>query len=389
MQLTKKQLTELLNNYLIEKDLNSLLEVVLDSLMYSERQDFLNQSSDNKGNGYRLGQVFGYGAELSLRIPRDRQSAFYPVILALFRSQEIHLKEIAFLLYSKGLTTRDVEGIIDSFYGKHYSKSSISNISKSFFEQMEIWRNRPLSSHYLAFYIDGLFVKLKRDNQYKEECFYIVLGLKEDYTREIVAIVNQPTESALSWEYIFSDLKARGLESVGLVVSDALTGIEKAVAKSFPSTPHQLCTVHLMRNFMSRVRSEDKKEIASDLSYVLSVNDKEHSIEEARKRFDLMREKWRSKYKGLSRYLSNFQIEPYLTYLNYNSRIRTMIYPTNWIERFNRSCRRTLKIRGAFPSESSVLGLLTSVAIEKSENHYAYPIYNFKFEPKLMKQPKT
>ena len=62
-----------------------------------------------------------------------------------------------------------------------------------------------------------------------------------------------------------------------------------------------------------------------------------------------------------------------------------MIYTTNWIERFNRSCRRTLKVRGAFPNEESVLALITSVAIDKSDKQYNYPIYNFKFEPKLTK----
>ena len=55
-----------------------------------------------------------------------------------------------------------------------------------------------------------------------------------------------------------------------------------------------------------------------------------------------------------------------------------MIYTTNWIERFNKSCRRTLKIRGAFPNEESVLALITSVAIDKSGKTYNYPIYNLK-----------
>jgi len=62
-----------------------------------------------------------------------------------------------------------------------------------------------------------------------------------------------------------------------------------------------------------------------------------------------------------------------------------MLYTTNWIERFNKSAQRTLKIRGAFPNEESVLALITSTAIEKGEKKYSYPIHNFKFEPKLNK----
>jgi transposase-like protein len=66
-----------------------------------------------------------------------------------------------------------------------------------------------------------------------------------------------------------------------------------------------------------------------------------------------------------------------------------MIYTTNWIERFNKSCRRTLKVRGAFPNEESVLALITSTAIEKTSKHYAYPIYNFKFDDKLKRKVET
>jgi len=110
----------------------------------------------------------------------------------LFRDQEEYLKTVSFQLYSKGLTTRDISDVMETIYGAHYSKSKVSNISQSFYDQMEDWRNRQLDSHYTAFYIDGLHVKLKRDGKYRNECFYIILGLKEDFTREVIAIVNFP-----------------------------------------------------------------------------------------------------------------------------------------------------------------------------------------------------
>ncbi len=69
--------------------------------------------------------------------------------------------------------------------------------------------------------------------------------------------------------------------------------------------------------------------------------------------------------------------------LEFNPKIRRMIYSTNWIERFNKSVRRTLKIRGDFPNEEAVLALITSTAKEKGEKAYKYPIHNFKFEPKF------
>ena len=92
MNLTKKQTEEILSKYLVkENGLNEVLEMTLNAMMYCERSEYLSGKEDNKGNGFRLGKVFGHGSQLELRIPRDRQSEFTPVILALFRDQEEYL----------------------------------------------------------------------------------------------------------------------------------------------------------------------------------------------------------------------------------------------------------------------------------------------------------
>ena len=385
MNLTKKQTEAVLSKFISQENgLNTVLEMVINSLMLSERSVFLSNSSNNKGNGYRYASAFGHGHQLELKIPRDRLSQFTPTILALFKEQESYLKEVSFKLYTKGLTTRDISDVMETIYGSSYSKSKISDISQSFYDQMSAWRNRDLDDHYLALYIDGLHIKLKRDNKYENECFYIILGLREDYTREIVAIVNFPQESATAWEYIFDEIKNRGVKSVGLIVSDSLSAIDKSISNKF-KTAHQKCTVHLTRNLMSRVRSSDKKEIALDFKKILDVDNPQHTTAKAIEYFSDFKNKWRKKYSSFGSYLDGLQIEPYLTFLNYDVKIRRMIYTTNWIERFNKSARRTLKIRGAFPNEESVLALITSVAIELGDNHYKYPIYNFKEEVKLCK----
>ena len=158
MELTKKQTETVLSKFLQkENGLNDVLGMVLNSLMLSERSVFLEEHHHNKGNGFRKASIFGHGHQVELRIPRDRYSEFTPVILALFRAQEAYLKEVSFKLYSKGLTTRDISEVMDTLYGDHYSKSKISRINVSFYEQMEAWRNRQLDAHYLN--IKGIEIK--------------------------------------------------------------------------------------------------------------------------------------------------------------------------------------------------------------------------------------
>ena len=379
--LTKKQTEQVLSKFLeAENGLNTVLQMMLNAMMYSERSDFLTTVESNKANGFRLGKVFGFGSQLELLIPRDRQSQFIPTILALFRDQEHYLKEVSFKMYSKGLTTGDVSEVMETIYGSHYGKSTISNITQSFYSQMESWRNRDLDKRYLALFIDGLHVKLKRDSKYKTECFYIILGLKEDYTREVIAIVNFPTESAQGWLQIVQDLQQRGLSKVDLIVSDGLTGLDNAISQVFNQADHQKCIVHLQRNLKAYVDRDDRKELAEDIREILSPDDADYTVDMALNAVVDLTDKWSEKYPALGKHIAKMEWQPYFTFLNYDTRIRRMIYTTNWIERFNKSVRRTLKVRGAFPNEESVLALITSTAIDKGKKRYSYPIHNFKFE---------
>ena len=385
MKLTKLQTQDLLSEFLSkENGLNDVLEMILNALMYSEREAFLSENkANNKGNGYRFGQVYGRGRQLQLRIPRDRMGQFYPFLLTLLRDQDSEIHDLSFMLYSKGLTTRDIGDVLDQIYGRNYSKSSISNINVSFYEQMAAWRARDLDEEYLVVYIDAIWQKVKRTS-IKNEAFYIIMGLKKDFTREIIAIVNLPSESADGWSFVLESLKDRGVKHVHLFVSDGLASLDQAVSMSFPDSDHQKCIVHLQRNILAQVRSEDKEQVMEDFKYVLSPDERQYRIQDAMIRLRNFADKWEKKYPYIKKLPLKEDICYYFTYLKYSPEVRRMIYTTNWIERFNKSCRRTMKIRNSFPSPEAALALITSVAIEKGEKKYAYPIHNFKFEMKFM-----
>ena len=384
MKLSKLQTENVLKEFLEkENGLNEVLEMLMNTLMHSEREVFLQaQSGENKGNGYRPGHVYGRGRQLELKIPRDRMGQFYPVLLALLRDQDSQLHDLSFQLYSKGLTTRDIGDVLDVIYGKNYSKSSISNINKSFYHQMESWRNRELEKEYLVVYIDAIWEKVKRDT-IRSESFYILMGLKKDYTREIIGIVNIPTESSQGWELALKELKQRGAQKIHLFVSDGLNSLETAVSKVFNQSVHQKCIVHLQRNIFAKVRTEHKQEISVDFKAILNPDQKDYTKDTAMQRLHEFADKWGKLYAHIKMLPLKDDIDFYFNYLNYDYRIRRMIYTTNWIERFNKSCRRTLKIRNSFPSPEAALALITSVAIEKGEKRYKYPIHNFKFEEKF------
>ena len=73
----------------------------------------------------------------------------------------------------------------------------------------------------------------------KQRCFYTILGVKGDRSREVLAVVNHPTEGANNWKDIFLSLKDRGVEEIKLMVSDGLVGIEEAMHSVFPKVAIQ------------------------------------------------------------------------------------------------------------------------------------------------------
>ena len=135
LNLSKIQLETIINEQFIkENGANELFEIVVNTLMKIERIEHLEstRSTGNKGNGFRNVLKSGINTGLELKIPRDRLSTFKPIILGIINQNEEKIKELSFELYGKGLSTRQIGEIIQRIYGKTFSKSTISRITKNY-----------------------------------------------------------------------------------------------------------------------------------------------------------------------------------------------------------------------------------------------------------------
>lgn len=382
LKLNKKQLQTVINSHLEqEAGLNELFTMMVNGLMRGERSAFLSEEKieGNKGNGYRQATRSGIGSKLSLQIPRDRLGIFKPVIMGLLDEQEEKVKELCFELYGKGLTTRQIEEVVSNIYGSSYSKSSISRITTDFSEMVESWLNRQLERRYLVVYIDAIHQKVRRETV-ATEAFYVLLGLKEDHTREVLGIVNIPQESASGWEEVLLNIKSRGVGEVGLFVFDDLTGLGTVIGKVYSNSMQQKCTIHFQRNLSKHIRRSSKEEFCQQLKRVFDPDNAQHTIEQAILSLKEVLTHWSKTYPKLKSTLNRDDLESVFTYLNFDYRVRRMVYTTNWIERLNKSFRRTLKMRNALPNPKAAITLMGYVAVEMEEGTYSYPITNFKFD---------
>lgn len=384
LNLTKDQLQTVINDHIIkENGVNELFSTFVNSLMYCERKQYLENKDNfqNKANGFRKILKAGINSGLQLSIPRDRLSLFKPMILGILKEQEEQIRELSFALYGKGLTRREISKVLEKIYGKSYSKSTISNITLSYYDYIKNWSERKLLSYYPVIMIDALYLKVRRD-VVETEAFYIVLGLKPDFTREILSIKNIPTESSLGWKSILFDLRERGLEKVNLFVSDDLKGLGEIINTIYPQSDHQKCTLHLQKNISKEIRIKDRKIFCEGLKEIFNPEENKKVCNKVKELKNYL-SSWEDKYPSLKKVTQKKDLENYFTYYKYERIIRRMIYTTNWIERFNKSVRRTTKIRNSFPSPESALFLIGYKGLEMEEGAYKYPIYEFRYEDKF------
>jgi transposase-like protein len=160
MKFTKEQISELICKHAQkEKGLHDLMEIMLESMMVAERDEFLTENQWDKWNGYRPGHAYGHGKKLEFRIPRDRYGNFHPRILAILRDQKEECDRLAGVLYTKGLTQEQVGDVFDKINGQHYSKSSISRIDENVRSQDSQWLEHYQSLTIIADLIRNLIGK--------------------------------------------------------------------------------------------------------------------------------------------------------------------------------------------------------------------------------------
>ena len=143
-----------------------------------------------------------------------------------------------------------------------------------------------------------------------------MLGLLPDGSREVLTVVNHPTEGAIAWEMELEALKERGVEQIDLIVSDALSGIENAVCSAFPTALHQLCVVHFKRKVLNTVSTKDKAEVGEELKALFPVEHTDITPLAAYENLRTFARRWGKKYPSLAR-LDRERNAAYFTYLRF------------------------------------------------------------------------
>lgn len=357
-----------------KRGIESLLKAELSAHLGYKEGD--HPPGDNLRNGYSAKTIKNENGQHRIRIPRDRDGSFEPVIIPKHKSISKQLEDCIIMLYAKGMSNADIIDFMNHTYGVSYSTSQVSIITDSLLEDIAEWQQRPLDDQYAVVWIDAIHYKIRQDGKVLSKACMLVLGINMSGKQDILSMSVVQTESASAWSGVLDDLKSRGVQDIIFLCSDNLKGLDKAVQATFPDSVHQICIVHQIRNSLKFVSYKDRKQIMKAIKAIYQSS----NIEMAQNALDQFKQLWAKKYPAsVKSWEDNW--DKLTAFLAYPLEIRKLIYTTNIIESFNASLRKYTKNKKVFPTDQaaikSVYLAVMQISKKWKKTRYGWPaIYN-------------
>ena len=195
----------LLNSAILEArkeriGLDHLAVHMFQSLMEIDREMFLLEQKTthvhNKGNGYYRRSLPSFLGKLDIAVPRDRRGMFSPTLLSIATHEANRTADLALQMYAKGLSTRDIEDIIQNIFGASMSASKVSEIAQRIQPLREAWQLRPIKKDIAVLMADAIRMNVRVGESVYNGACHIILGIYEDGTRDILGLWFAPEESS-------------------------------------------------------------------------------------------------------------------------------------------------------------------------------------------------
>ena len=313
-------------------------------------------------NGYKPRQLNTRVGKLFLTVPQDRDGTFSTELFERYQRSEKALISCLQEMVIKGVATRKVKKITEALCGLSFSKSQVSDICKRLDTEIQAWLNRPLDDDYPYVFVDARYNKIRRDHRVESHAVLITKGVNRAGKRDIIGVDVCNNENETNWSLFFKGLKERGLKGVRLVISDAHSGLLKAIEENFPGCQWQRCQVHFKKNILDKVRNKDKAWVKQCLDDIFLAPDKETGLE----RLQQFVVKLSEKYPDAADLLEEGG-EDSLACLNFPEQHRRRIRTKNSLERFNQEIKRRTSVLRIFPNRNSALRLIGALCMEQAE----------------------
>jgi transposase-like protein len=348
----KRELGELVRST-VEETLNTLLDEEADRITNARRYERTEERLDTRAGHYKR-KLQTRSGEVELRVPKLRTLPFETSIIERYRRRESSVEEALVEMYLAGVSVRRVEDITEALWGTRVSPGTVSRLNKKVYEQIEEWRNRPLTCDYPYVYLDGIYLKRNWGGTIENVAILVALGVNAKGHREIIGACEGGKEDRESWLNFLRHLKDRKLKGVRMFVGDKCLGLLEAIRTVYPESKYQRCIVHFYRNMFSTI---PKKHMSEGMAMLKAIHGQEDREAAQRKGIEVAQRFRDMKLPGAAKKLEE-GLEETLTYTQFPRTHWMRIRTNNGMERIMREIRRRTRVVGSFPDSQSALMLV-------------------------------
>jgi len=288
-----------------QKMLAAALEAEVDAYV----ADLLSERGDNgrrlvTRNGHaRSRSISTVAGALEIRQPRvddrrvepatGKKAKFTSSLVPPWCRKSPKVTEVLPLLYLHGLSTGDFVPALEGFFGSAagLSPSVITRLTVAWQDDHRAFMSRDLTDRdYVYVFADGVHFNVRLEEE--RLCCLVILGVRLDGTKELVAVADGYRESKDSWAALLRDLRHRGMRAPVLGIGDGALGFWAALRDVFPDTKEQRCWVHKCANVLDALPKSIQPLARKMLAEIRDAEDRDHARDAAKAFDNEFRAKW-------------------------------------------------------------------------------------------------
>lgn len=349
---------------LLHEKMRSAIRVMLVSLLEEEVTAFVGATpyqrtstrQDQRNGTYPRDLDTTAGRIEALPVPRTRKG-FKTQLFERYHRRQADLDAGIADMFIAGASTAQVGAVVETLTGTKPSPSTVSRVFHSLEEEFQTWKGRRLAARYAYLFVDGTYFSVIYNNEGVKMPIIAAVGIRLTGEREVLAFSTGEHENQKAWEDLFDDLKRRGVQDVGLVISDGGAAPLAALELKFSTAQRQRCIWHKLENILSYVPESQRAQVEPELKAIF--------YQESRAQADQLAAAFREKYATI--YPTALECmardwEACLTFYAFPRAHWKTIRTNNVMERlFNEVKKRYHKMAAAFRGETSCLLMFFAV----------------------------
>lgn len=244
--------------------LSTILEAEVTALIGALPYERSVSRTDQRNGHYARDLDTTVGLIEDLAVPRTR-GGFQTQLFERYARRRPEVDSAISNMFIKGVSTRAVGEVMEGLIGSTPSASTVSRVFHTLEGEYAIWKSRPLHSRYEYIFADGTYFTVIYEGEGCKMPILLVIGIKPDGVREVLGFSVGDRENQAAWEQLFDNLKERGVQEVGLLITDGGKAMLNALASKFPDVKRQRCIKHKMENVLSYVPHKQREIVGEEL----------------------------------------------------------------------------------------------------------------------------